>query len=256
MRPSDWGTLMRMARCIRVIAALALFGAPVSRLTAQSVAEPMAVAQRYLNAVRTSDWETVLQLTDANSIWEWATLQRANLRPQKRSEREPETVETMMRRDSTLPRAVAEYFMSQRTMFADRPDLDLAIQFADVRRLSQLDSLSDGELFTRSLRAKRYEYMWATAMERMGCTEAPPPPETGADKVLGVALLHDGKAMALYVPWTLTSVQVSDDADMDFAIEYLRLVQTRGGWRVLAGRNARNGGGFAIGFDGSPCQKK
>jgi hypothetical protein len=248
---------MHVVQGFRIMAIAACVGLTPWRAAAQSVAAPMAVAQQYLDAVRTGKWEAVLQLTDAKSIREWAAATRRNRAPQKLREPEPETVETMMRADSTLPRAVAEYFVAQRSRYVKLPEAGLAMEFADVRTQAEFDALPDAELFTRHLRAKSFEYLYTMMVKQLECKLSPQLPAAGADDLLGVALLRNEEAIALYIPSSFHQKSPLDEGEMEFLMRRLRLRKTEAGWRVLANSSNEFGGaGFAIGLEGPGCANK
>lgn len=230
--------------------------AVLSRLTPVPLAaqEPITVAPKlaateFLDAATASDWATVIRLTDGQSLWEYVTLQRDQFRTRISTRPDYPTVASYLKSDSTMPRVVAEWFVTQnRRAVRDTSFSMLSFMFADITRQPQLDSLSDEEFYARQLKAKQFSYQVDLALRRSGCKGPFPPTPNPKRRVRGVAMLSETEAVALY------QEQDGFSGTPTFGGEYaqLKLRRTGSGWRALAsdevlGRNS----GSIIGTDGA-----
>ena len=228
--------------------------AVLSRLTPVPLAaqEPITVAPKlaataFLDAATANDWATVIRLTDGQSLWEYVTLQRDQFRTRISTRPDYPTVASYLKSDSTMPRVVAEWFVTQNRRAAlDMSFSMLSFMFADIARQSQLDSLSDEEFYARQLRAKQVSYQVDFALRRSGCKGPFPPTPNPKRRVRGVAMLSETEAVALYEePDGMSGTRMSG------GYSQLKLRRTGSGWRALAseevlGMNA----GAIIGTDG------
>lgn len=211
------------------------------------VLTPQAVATEFLNAATANDWAAVIRLTDSNSLWEYVTTQRKQFRDAPSGNVERMTVERYMQGDSTMPRAVAEWFVKQSERAVYDTTSLLGWTFADVSRPSQLDSLSDAELYVRRLRAKQVGYQMDLALRLSGCTGPSSPTPNPTRQVKGIAVMSETEAIALYE-------EVAGTINMhDFGrgYEQLELRRTASGWRVVASDEVfAQHSGMAVGTDG------
>ncbi len=219
--------------------------------SAQITETPKAVAQAYLNAFSATDWATVLRLTDSPSRWEFVTMQRRQWREYRKQPQEAQTVEFYLRSDSTMPRAVAEYYVRQNAKFAASASAASAFQYAiaDVDRLTQLDSLTDDELYIRILRARTPEYILSAATRAAGCPPSRDPLPRDSNVVRGVALLTETRAVALYETHGLFTPPPTFRPEL----HQLELVRTSAGWRVHADVPTTGAQAFAVVESGEGC---
>lgn len=226
-------------------------------LHAQDGQTPTAVASGFLDAVTAMQWRTVIRLTDHDSLWEYVTRKRQQVREMLTAPPHPTpTVESYMRDDPSLPRAVAEYFVAQSTRYAANvPAPSLLFAIADVESLSQLDSLPDDEVYIRLLRARQVDYQFAAAARVTGCPldsmdRAALPKVSRA--VRGVALLSETEAVALYDE---TGFEMPPELQQ---FSQLHMRRTSGGWRVVASEAVLGPmhGGMAVGMDGCGKSKE
>lgn len=215
----------------------------------QDVMAQKAVATAFLAAAGAGDWNTVLELTDQEALWEYVTKQRAQWQGVENRKFEVPTVASYMAEDSTMPRAVAEWFVSRNARYADAPTNMFLHTFADVDRQSQLDSLSDAEFYVRMLRARQLDYQVSLVARLSKC-----PPASGAGdampkvirRVRGVALLSESDAIALYD-------EENGFHPPDLGLQQLALRRTRDGWRVVPSDRVFRGASFAIGVSSESC---
>ena len=189
---------------------------------------PRAIAQQFLDAIAKEQWTTLLELTDGETLWEYATQLRQQSRNSSASPRTAPTIQSFMAEDSLMPRAVAEYMLSQYTRSAEWAEMSpLRWMLADVERPEQLDSLSDGELFVRRVRAGQIGYMVRLAHQSSGCKTPTPRVPDATRIVRGVALPYEFEAVALYD-------QKNGWSDREGELLQLKLRRTSQGWRVAA----------------------
>ena len=204
--------------------------------------EPRAIAQRFLDAVAKEQWAVVAELTDDQSLWEYATQLRQQWRSYSPAPRTVPTIETYMSTDSLMPRIVAEYMVQQYLRTVQRTELSpLLWTLADVERLLQLDSLSDQELFARRLRAKQMVYLVRVAHRASGCPPIADSPPAEVRSVRGIALLSESEAVVLYD-------EKNGLRDPDRSLAQLRMHRTRLGWRVVASEEVFGAGEFGFGL--------
>ncbi len=215
------------------------------------VVSPRAIATEFLTAVTAGNWATVTRLTDEQSLWEHGTQLRSTFRGWRERAPERPTVETFMKSDSLMPRAVAEYMLSQFDRTFRHPVSTLAYALADVERPEQLDSLSDEELFVRQLRAKQLSYQITLSGKRAGCAAATADAamKEPVRLVRGVALLSETEAIALYTE------ENGMPGGRSFRGDYSQLELRRGklGWRVVASDNVLSSGGMGMFAVSSEC---
>lgn len=238
--------------------ALALMAAALQPSVARGqdviVVSPKAVATKFLNAVTAGHWATVTRLTDEQSRWEYATQLRAMFRDWRNGTPPRPTVEGYMQSDSLMPRAVAEYMVSQfeRSFRTEIPTISSML--ADVERREQVDSLPDDELLIRRLRAAQMSYQVALATKRAGCATAPAAPQEPEPtrRVRGVAILAENEAVALYEEGN----GMPGGRSFRGGYAQLALRRTSTGWRVVASDELMTGGvmGMAVSVEGCPVQ--
>ena len=238
------------ARRVRPAVAAAAFLFASNAVAGQEpiILTPKAVATEFLNAATAGDWATVIRLTDGQSLWEYVTMQRSQYHDSRPAQSEQMTVERYMKADSTMPRAVADWFMRQNEKAGRDTTPFLLWMFADVTSIAQMDSLSDDQLYVRRLRAKQLSYQMDRAQRLSGCKGPLPPTLNLTRNVRGVALLSETEAIVLYE-------ELSGTLNLQLfgrGYEQLELRRSAGGWRVVASENVfGQGQGAAIGTDGT-----
>lgn len=224
-------------RCVRQlcswVVAVLVISIP-SKAAAQdpAVAAAITVATRFLDAATANDWATVVRLTDDPSLFEYATKQRGRFRHWNENVQFRPTVEFYLQQDSTMPRVVAEYMVKQATRQVGTMQMpQLLMALADVERKEQVDSLSDEELYVRSLRASQIGYQTDLAVRRAGCASRGPTASNNARTVRGVAMLSKTEAVALYDE----SGGIPDGIGYRPLHHQLSMTLTKAGWRILPG---------------------
>jgi hypothetical protein len=221
--------------------ALAIAALATRAVVAQSDSSATETAQRYLDAINTERWSEVAGLLDPDAVFKYAKELREQRRERERAPRRTEsfeTVESMMRRDTTITRAVAEYLYAKTQRYqAFDPDA-VSVSFADVQSNEELHSLSDTELVVRKIRAVLPAYQ-VRIVGRL-CAQAP---NTGGaspaamlraanarsprvSRVRAIAMLSPDEAVALFEHDELSLWAMTEQ------FSQLRMRRTPDGWRV------------------------
>lgn len=225
-------TMNTTYRCVRICAAL---GACASAAAAQEskLTAAKAVATQFLNAATQHDWATVVRLTDAASLHDYAARLRKTYRNwSPKTNADVPTVEQYMQMDSTMPRVAAEYSVRKaKEAMSARPPSVLLMLFADVERTEQIDSLTDAELYIRRLRASQLSYQVDLSIRSSKCAVKPGAAIPDVNRtVRGVALLTTRDAVALYEEGGML------DEPGAFVVELHQLPMrgARARWRIVA----------------------
>jgi hypothetical protein len=168
------------------------------------------------------------------------------------------TVEELMARDSTMPRAVAEWQIGRmKDSRAMRAYDDLSYEFAGVTNQHALFALTTPQALSRWLEAQDERTGMREAWRQSGCSLASLP-EFPAPKrnVLGIAMGNDSTA---YVVQNDERFSGGDDA-MLMGSEHVMILHRVGGrWLIQARRNLLRpdfGGGFGFGITDCPRTKR
>ncbi len=208
-----------------------LGGAAVSPpvAAAQDQAGARAVADSFIAAANAERWDVAAALLDPMEFEQYF---RARVAAARDAVPPPmPTVEDLMARDTTLPRAVAEWQVAQaKKARVQDPFADVADDFAGVTSFEQLEALSLPEAAARWLEAQDGRWRMRDELRRQGC------PAAGVDSlfpyaarsVLAVAMANDSTAYALY-----SNDVVPDNQDVATEPAVLRLVRWAGAWRIL-----------------------
>jgi hypothetical protein len=134
------------------VALVALSATPLMSQTV-SLADPGDIAREFFQAVAQERWRDAagfVNLARIDSSRTWA------MHYQRRPQRiRPVSVEDLMRRDTTLPRAVAEYQVAQmERMRADALNRGFSHEWANVRDTVELQALTTLDLGARWLEAQ------------------------------------------------------------------------------------------------------
>jgi len=169
-------------RAVSLLAILAACG--TSAVCAQDDHEhqaPAAVLDSFFQALAAERWTDAARLLDPADLDAYRFQVAAGMRQRPRDL----TVDDLLRADSQMPRAVAEYEVertrARRATYGDY----LGHEFADVHDAAQLESLPVPELVIRWLQAQHPAQRLREALRRRGC---PTPP--GIDSAFRLAALN------------------------------------------------------------------
>lgn len=214
------------------VVTIALLGlAPLSTAKAQQESA-RAVADSFFAATAAGRWERAAGLLDlqtfARQLRQQVNFARSAL-PQP-----PVTAEVLMARDTTLPRAVAEWQVQRFQRYTSRPFHDFSEQYFGITTFRALEALSPEEGAVRWLEAQDPGARWRRYVDSLKCPEATRESlrelAPKARIVLGVVEVNDSTA------WALTSNDYPgarlEDRPPPSAVLLRRLA---GEWRMVPG---------------------
>ena len=182
----------------------------VCALGAASVAMPVqsqtptegavrAVVDSFFDAVAREKWDSAARFIDLARFEPHFKQIVGNARAALPS---PElTVEQIMSRDSTMPRAAAEYELAQMKKYTARRAGfgDMSNEFAGVHSQQELFALKPAEALARWLEAKDERTQMRDAWRQMGCSLADLPAFPSVKRsVLGVAVVNDSVGYVIH----------------------------------------------------------
>jgi len=112
-----------------------------------SAEDAQAVVRRYFDHLRDEEWDLASRLMERSYL---GLFRETTIKRLAESPKEPATVEAFLKRDATLPRAVAEYFVQQQARHSRRSFPDV---FPGVTSWDGLADLDDYSVFARHLEA-------------------------------------------------------------------------------------------------------
>jgi len=165
------------------------------------------------------------------------------------------TIEQILARDSTMPRAVAEYQLAEAKKYsAMSPGFgDMSYEFAGVHSQQDLFALKPAEALARWLEAQDERTQMREGWRRMGCSLSDLPSFPGAKRlVLGVAIVNDSLAYVVHADDRFGPVPTSF-----YGTERLFVVRrTNGVWRIEPRVDVLHPLNMSFGFDQCPKIKK
>jgi hypothetical protein len=188
-------------RTISLLAIVAVSGTSAVRAQADREHQtPAAVLDSFFQALADERWTDAAGLLDPAELDAYRFQAAAGMRRRPRDL----TVDDLLRTDSQMPRAVAEYEVertkARRATYGDY----LGREFAGVHDAAQLESLPVRDLVIRWLQAQHPALRLREQLRLMGC---PPPPgldsafRLGALNVVGTILRSDTALVLFRSPW-------------------------------------------------------
>jgi hypothetical protein len=158
-----------------------------------------AVADSFFDAVAREKWDSAAKFIDLPRFEphfkQVLGNARAALPPAEL------TVEQIMSRDSTMPRAAAEYELAQMKKYtARRPGFgDMSYEFAGIHSQQELFALTPAQALARWLEAKDERTQMREAWRQMGCSLGDLPVFPSVKRsVLGVAMVNDSVGYVIH----------------------------------------------------------
>jgi hypothetical protein len=208
-----------------------------------------AVVDSFFAAVAREQWDSAAALIDLHAFEPFFKQQVSFSRAQL-PQPDP-TVEELMARDSTMPRAVAEWQIAQmKKAVAGRGFGDYSYEFAGITAQHALLSLTVPDATARWLAAQDRRTQIRDIWRRQGCALTSQPPMFGADKhtVLGIALADDSTAYVVHND----DMFRGDPANLMGSERVLVVHRSRGVWRIVPRRDLLRDPNVSFGFGGCP----
>ena len=246
---------MTYSRLARVAAFALAFAVRAESATAQSQnpneRAVRAVVDSFFDAVAQEKWQSAATFTD---LPRFESYFRGVVGRARAALPAPEpTVEEIMARDSTMPRAVAEYQLAQMKKYSGRSYGfgDMSYEFAGVHSQQELFALTPAAAMAKWLEAKDERTQMRESLQRMGCPLSVVAAIPGVKRrVLAIALAGDSLA---YV------IQIDDrfGSDAFYGGERVFPVHlTSAGWRIEARPDLLRPINSSFGFAECPKVKK
>jgi hypothetical protein len=150
------------------------------------------------------------------------------------------TVDEILQHDPDMPRVVAEYQVRKNNERLYDPSEWLLREFAGVRSLDSLATLSVEESAARWLQARDYRWSIRQAIERERARGCPSSAEPGGSlpapdhKVLGAVVIDSTTAYVLHENDEFRRAEPDPDAAMHDMPPNILILRRRGGrWRIL-----------------------
>lgn len=237
-----------------VVAVLTLAAAPVAQAQTESA---RAVVDSFFATSKAGRWERAAGYLDMEAFTRYFR-QLVNM---ARSELpEPElTAEDLMARDSTMPRAVAEWEVQRRQRYATRrPFHDFSEEFIGITTFRALDALTPTEAAVRWIEAQDPGARWRRYLASRNCAGVPQEALLRANPfdpvVLGAVEVNDSTAYAL-----TTTAEFERSAALDDRMPPSTVLLRRrsGAWRIVANHSIASGSGFmAMSMECAPAKSR
>jgi len=224
------GATITHFRIVLLLILVAVLGAPPLCSQADSELPPPAVVVRaFFQALGDERWTDAVLLLDLTDLDTYRHL-RADAARRPISEL---TVDQLLRADSELPRAVAEYDVkrsrAQRAAFGNY----LSREFAGIQSADDLDTLPLREVGIRWLQAQHPAYRLREQLRLKGCVVP-----AGLDSAFRVApvgirgtIVHGDTALVVFRnPWH----SFPDSGFMRVTPPIVRVLHQANGWRIAA----------------------
>ena len=142
---------------MRILSMVVFAGVVLASSAAAQTTSPSRILRAYFDAIAIQNWEAAASLLRADDV---ERLRRDGIAMHRPVAVPPRTAEFFLQRDSTMPRAVAEYQASQfnkriQTMTDTR---GLQMEFAEIKDSAQLLALSVIDVGARWLEARDIRY--------------------------------------------------------------------------------------------------
>lgn len=217
----------------------------VSTTPAQSQ-DPRAVVDEFLRLTKSERWLQAAALIDSATFAQSlrSRIRRANVeRPQT-----PITVEQMMARDSTMPRAVAEWYVAKNREHAVQQPGDMSHEFFGVTSAQALQALTPLEAAARWLEARDPRAAMKRVIAASNCDAASLRDSTEMFRqfeleTIGVANIDDWTSYVLLRP---VSDARRNRSYVNPQPTLLELRRTASGWRIIS--TAMDTAGWSFGF--------
>lgn len=243
--------LRRLAGVGTAACAIALFTASTSAAQESTEAAVRAVVDSFFADVAVERWDAAAALLDMSRFEPFF---KQRLREVRSSIRVPDlTADELMARDSTMPRAVAEWQAEKvKESRSSMPFGDYSYEFAGITSQHELLTLSPTDAAARWLAAQDERTQMRESMRRAGCPlsamlGALPRPN---DRVLAIAFAGDSAAYVVHVDDRLPSVP--DQLMPNERVMALR--RTGATWRITPQRDLLHPANF--GFASVECARR
>ncbi|HET7565405.1 MAG TPA: hypothetical protein VFJ96_10445 [Gemmatimonadaceae bacterium] len=214
---------------------------------------PAAVAEAFFDAIAAAQWKEAAGYLDLDAFEQYLRAQIEQARESRMSP--PVTAERLMRSDTSMPRAVAEY-EARRLDESRANDSRLSYQFADITSVDSLAALTVLDAAARWLEARDIRYAMRRSIEaakaRGQCVPNVPadsliPPQP--PRIVLGTIVRDTEA------YVLNSGAQPDLSRLPPAISWLapppNVLQLRrrgAAWRIIGGRDMLGNGNQIIGI--------
>jgi hypothetical protein len=213
-----------------------------------------AVVDSFFNAVEHERWDAAATFVDTTRFAAYVRMQTRNARamiPQR-----PVTAEELMARDTTMPRAVAEWQVKryEASMSSRDPFAYLTHEFLGVKSPQELSQLTTAQALARWMAARDPRSQMREATRLAGCPDSLAP-RIPFDRPTVHGVAFDGDTTAYVIVR-----QGPDIASMDmlYSDEVVMALHPRGRtWRIEPREQLHSSGGLAmVGFSGTNCRKR
>jgi hypothetical protein len=239
--------MLRRAALLAVLAVSTLRGQSTRRATDERAVR--AVVDSFFSAAEREQWDSAAKFVDTTEFAVYVRRQVRNSRsaiPRRRT-----TVEELMARDTTMPRAVAEWELKQYDVSAagNDPFPILRYQFG-VNSPQELSQLTTSRALARWIAAKDMRMRIREALKRAGCADsvlAKIPFERRAVHAVG----FDGDTTA----YVISLREARQATDPSFPDELVLVLHARGRtWRLEAREQMLNPFTGGIGVTEGECK--
>jgi hypothetical protein len=208
---------------------------PTLRAQSRNEAAVRAVVDSFFTAVAREQWDSAAMLIDLHAFEPFFRQQVSFSRAQL-PQRDP-TIDEIMARDSTMPRAVAEWEIAQmKKARAGREFGDYSYEFAGITTQHALLTMTVPDAAARWLAAQDRRTQMRESWRRQGCSLSVLPSAFGAVEhtVLAIAVANDSTAYVVHSDELLASSR----ADLMENERTFTVHRTAGGpWRILPRRD-------------------
>jgi hypothetical protein len=188
-------------------------------------------ADLFFRAVADERWDLAASLMDTNAVRR-LVLQR--LRWRSDSPPREMTIDDFMRDDPAKPRVVAEYELQRyRKLSAQSAGNPLTFEFAGVKSIDELGTLSAHEATSRFLQAQDLRAQIREMSRAAGCPDPRPTGPFMLHRILGAVLVSDTVAYVLHEEGYGDATRAADVLVTDPSVMQMRL--RSGAWRILPG---------------------